>query len=252
MKINVSNVQGIGCGRRGDGSDGHSWAGGMGAIIDIEGDDHYLSGNWSLGCSYWFATGIAYDGSGNDRYESCYYTQGSGAHFGNGILIDEGGDDNHELYETAGAACGFGWDFANSFLINIGGNDIYRAKMISIGLAQIRSFAFLIDIGGNDRYSLGKGTDGLGQATFRADFAEPRKLAPYTYYAKSLGCLIDIGGDDEYLSFDETGAVNHPKAKNNSFWRAPDRNDSNYGANNHGIGIDIENGSIPEIQKWVD
>jgi len=250
--INVSNVQGFGGGRRGDGSDGHSWAGGLGAIIDISGNDHYLSGNWSLGCSYWFATGLAYDGSGNDRYESCYFTQGSGAHFCNAVLIDEGGDDNHELYETAGAAHGFGWDFANAFLINIGGNDLYKAKMISMGQAMLRSFAFLIDIGGDDRYRLGSGTDGLGEATYRDDFGKPRKLAPYTYYVKSLGCLIDIGGDDIYLSFDENKEEDHPVAKNGSVWFAPSKTDSIYGNNNFGVGIDIDNGYIPEIEKWND
>ena len=252
FKINLNNVQGYGGGRRGDGSDGHSWAGGMGAIIDISGNDHYLSGNWSLGCSYWFATGIAYDRTGNDRYESCYFTQGSGAHFCNAILIDESGDDNHELYETAGAALGFGWDFANSFLINIGGNDLYKAKMISLGQSMLRSFAFLIDIGGNDQYRLGTGTDGLGGASYRADFGKPRKLAPYTYYVKSLGCLIDIGGTDLYLSFDENIEEKHSVAKNDAIWFAPSKTDSTYGNNNFGIGIDIENGFIPEIQKWND
>jgi len=254
-KINLNMVQGCGGGRRGDGSDGHSWAGGMGAIIDISGNDYYLSGNWSLGCAYWFATGIAYDGTGDDRYESCYFTQGSGAHFCNAILIDEGGDDNHELYETAGAALGFGWDFANSFLINIGGNDSYKADMISMGLAQIRSFAFLIDIGGDDLYRLGAGTDGLGQASYRPDFGKPRKLSPYTYYVKSLGCLIDIGGTDLYLSYEKNNKKkeeNHPVAKNSTIWFAPSKTDSTYGNNKFSIGIDIENGRIPEIHKWED
>lgn len=41
LKINGNSAQGAGFGRRGDGSDGHSWAGGLGAIIDIHGDDHY-------------------------------------------------------------------------------------------------------------------------------------------------------------------------------------------------------------------
>ncbi|MCP4581431.1 MAG: hypothetical protein GY839_07410, partial [candidate division Zixibacteria bacterium] len=38
-KINVNSSQGAGMGRRGDGSDGHSWAGGLGALIDIKGKD---------------------------------------------------------------------------------------------------------------------------------------------------------------------------------------------------------------------
>ncbi len=85
-KINGNEAQGAGFGRRGDGSDGHAWAGGLGAIIDINGNDYYYSGNWSLGVGYWFGTGIAVDRRGDDIYKSCYFTQGSGAHFCNGIL----------------------------------------------------------------------------------------------------------------------------------------------------------------------
>ena len=102
------------------------------------------------------------------------------------------------MYETAGAALGFGWDFTNAFLINKGGDDHYRANMISMGLAQIRSNAFLIDIGGDDSYALGKGTPGLGEASFRDYYAKPRPLIAYFYYANSFGGFIDIGGTDSY------------------------------------------------------
>ncbi|MBI3271833.1 MAG: hypothetical protein HYZ53_22770 [Planctomycetes bacterium] len=40
----MSNAQGRGKGRRGDGADGHSWAGGLGALLDCEGDDRYSAG----------------------------------------------------------------------------------------------------------------------------------------------------------------------------------------------------------------
>lgn len=251
-KINGNEAQGAGMGRRGDGSDGHSWAGGLGAIIDIAGDDIYYSGNWSLGIGYWYGTGIAIDKNGDDIYKSCYFTQGSGAHFCNGILIDENGDDRHELYETAGAALGFGWDYTNAFLINKGGNDFYKANMISMGLAQIRSNAFLIDIGGNDEYQLAEGTPGLGEATFREDYRTPSQLTPYYYYAKSIGVFIDIGGDDKYLQFNkETGVTNsHTSAKNNLLWMQPSREDSTFGWDNYGIGVDTETGIIPEFIKW--
>lgn len=208
------------------------------------------SGNWSLGVGYWFGTGIAVDRNGNDIYESCYFTQGSGAHFSNGILLDEGGDDKHELFETAGAALGFGWDYTNALLINKGGNDSYRAKMISMGLAQIRSCAFLIDIGGDDSYMLGDGTPGLGEATWRKDYDMPSNLTPYYSYAKSFGGFIDIGGNDTYKAFNEKGESAHPRAKNNSLWFAPSKPDSTFGANNFGVGIDVETGTIPEFFKW--
>jgi hypothetical protein len=251
-KINGNTAQGAGFGRRGDGSDGHAWAGGLGAIIDIHGNDHYYSGNWTLGIGYWFGTGIAVDRSGDDIYESCYFTQGSGAHYCNGILIDESGNDRHELYETAGAALGFGWDFTNAFLINKGGNDTYRAKMISMGLAQIRSNAFLIDIGGDDTYYLGEGTPGLGEATFRKGYDKPGKLTSYYSYAKSFGGFIDIGGRDRYYSFKDEQNTPHPLAQNDTVWFQPAQTDSLYGFDNYGVGIDIESGTVPELFKWAE
>jgi hypothetical protein len=250
MKINGNCVQGVGFGRRGDLTDGHSWAGGMGAIIDIRGDDHYLSGNWSLGCAYWFSTGVAYDGKGDDIYESCYFTQGSGAHFCNGILIDEGGNDKHQLFETAGAALGFGWDFANALLINIGGDDSYRANMISLGTAERRSNAFLIDIGGNDTYQLRSGTLGLGAVDYLESYFRPGKLSVYFTDARSLGCFIDIGGNDAYFSFTDSSETIHSRAANGAIWYTPDKTDKTYGADNYGIGIDIDDGIIPEIERW--
>ncbi|HVG93757.1 MAG TPA: hypothetical protein VND21_04880, partial [Planctomycetota bacterium] len=51
-KIVSSNAQGAGMGRRGDVSDGHSWAGGLGALIDVDGDDLYEAGNFSQACGY--------------------------------------------------------------------------------------------------------------------------------------------------------------------------------------------------------
>ncbi len=249
-KINGNEAQGAGFGRRGDGSDGHSWAGGLGAIIDIRGNDHYYSGNWTLGIGYWFGTGIAVDRNGDDFYESCYFTQGSGAHYCNGILIDESGNDRHELYETAGAGLGFGWDFTNAFLINKGGNDTYRAKIISMGLAQIRSNAFLIDIGGDDKYYLGEGTPGLGEATYRKGYDKPGRLTSYYSYAKSFGGFIDISGNDEYFSFKDNQRSKHPRAKNDSMWFKPAKTDSLFGFDNYGVGIDIKEGTIPEFLKW--
>jgi hypothetical protein len=248
FKINVNNAQGAGFGRRGDGSDGHSWAGGVGAIIDIKGNDTYLSGNWSLGCGYWFGTGICYDGEGNDEYRSVYFTQASGAHFCNGVLIDEAGNDQHLLYETAGAALGFGWDYTNALFVDRAGDDTYEAKIISYGLAQIRSFAFFFDMEGADSYLYNSGQQGFGGATFRDNYARPGELMTYYYYSKSAGIFIDASGTDIY-SVQEGDIVRAAdKMSNNTSWWTPDKADSAFGYNNFGFGIDIEDGHIPELE----
>ncbi len=168
-----SNAQGVGSGRRGDGSDGHAWAGGLGVLVDLAGDDHYEAGNWSQGTGYWFGTGILYDGDGDDLYRSVYFTQASGAHFAIGAIIDEAGDDRHELFENAGAGLAFGWDFTNALLFDRSGNDHYEAKIISLGLAEIRSNAFLVDLDGDDTYRLGRGQRGFGASDFREEYRVP-------------------------------------------------------------------------------
>ncbi|MHC4609322.1 MAG: hypothetical protein ACYS7M_03125, partial [Planctomycetota bacterium] len=66
--VTVSNAQGCAMGRRGDGADGHSWAGGLGALIDSQGNDKYTAGNWSMGTGYWFGMGLLHDGAGDDEY----------------------------------------------------------------------------------------------------------------------------------------------------------------------------------------
>lgn len=246
-KITANNVQGSGNGRRGDGSDGHSWAGGLGVLIDIGGDDRYESGNWSMGVGYWFGTGILYDSEGDDVYRSVYFTQASGAHFCNAALIDESGDDRHELWFNAGAAIAFGWDFTNALLIDKAGNDFYQGGQSCVALATGRSTVLLYDGGGDDEYRLDDGKAGFGESTLRSDFVNPSPVAPYMYYARSVGMLLDTGGRDKYLRVHEDGStVPDSLAADGNKWRNPGSDDGK----NHGGGFDLEGGTIPEFNLW--
>ena len=195
--IAANNVQGVGAGRRGDGSDGHSYAGGLGMLLDAGGADRYRSGNWSLGTGYWFGMGFVWDGGGDDRYESCYFTQASGAHFAMGAIVDEGGNDRHELFETAGAALGFGWDFVNALFLDVSGDDVYKAKKISLGCSMIRSNAFFFDLAGKDRYEF-PDKQGLGWCDRRDDYDKVRLIAPQNSQTSSVALFLDLGGKDVY------------------------------------------------------
>ena len=252
MKINANNAQTWGGGRRGDRSDVHSWAGGLGALIDRYGNDEYYSGNWSIGTGYWFGIGVLYDVEGDDLYRSCYFTQASGAHYCIGAVFDESGNDRHELFETAGAGLSFGWDFAVTLMADWQGNDTYTGKIISIANAQIRSNSFLFDLGGDDLYQLSKGTDGMGDASFREDYRTPRPTAPFISYAKSFGILIDIGGTDQYLDVaDSTGTrTNRPDCENNTTWLRPARTSDQFGFDNYGIGIDADSGRVSDLLRF--
>lgn len=251
-KVAVSNAQGVGSGRRGDGSDGHSWAGGLGALLDVDGDDTYTAGNFSQGLGYWYGTGLLWDGGGDDAYTSVYFTQGSGAHFAVGALIDEGGDDVHRLGHNAGAAYGFGWDVVNAFLLDRGaGNDRYEAKIISSGLAMVRSNAFLLDEGGDDVYVLDAGAQGLGDVDQRPEYRAPGRTATFPFHLGQVGLLLDLGGRDLYQRRGADGTLApDPAARDGATWNLRAREPGALHGPNVSLGRDLERGRLGFLDPW--
>jgi hypothetical protein len=251
-KIAVSSAQGGGFGRRGDITDGHDWAGGLGALLDVDGDDTYTAGNFSQGIGYWFGTGLLWDGGGNDRYQSVYFTQGSGAHFAIGALIDESGNDTHVLGTTAGAGLGFGWDAVNAFLIDRGdGNDVYEAKRISIGVANVRSNAFFLDEGGDDRYVIDQGASGFGDADQMPSYTVPGRTAPFPFDLGQVAIFLDLGGHDTYLRRGPDGKTSpDPDAKDGKTWHLLARDPASRAGPNVRIGRDVASGRLGFLDAW--
>ncbi len=251
-KVAVSNAQGVGSGRRGDGSDGHAWAGGLGALIDVDGDDRYHAGNFSQGLGYWYGTGLLWDGGGDDAYTSVYFTQGSGAHFAVGALIDESGDDVHVLRENAGAAYGFGWDVVNALLLDRGhGNDRYEARIISTGLAMVRSNAFFLDEGGDDRYVLDVGAQGLGDVDRRPEYLTPGRTTTFPFHLGQVGVFLDLGGVDVYERRGPDGATApDPAARDGATWRLEARDPAAAHGFNVALGRDLERGRLGFLDAW--
>ncbi|MGQ0723437.1 MAG: hypothetical protein ACT4PE_17955 [Candidatus Eiseniibacteriota bacterium] len=233
-RISISNAQGVGSGRRGDGSDGHSWAGGLGQLIDVEGDDEYVAGNWSQGAGYWFGTGLLHDASGNDTYRGVVWSQGSGAHFCIGALIDESGDDRHLIEEKGSASVAFGHDFTVALHVDVAGNDEYDVfEGDGLGFSINRSVALLIDCGGDDRYR-NKPGNRPGFARFDERFARWDDTHTYFTEASALGLFLDVGGRDSY----EADA-----AADDSTWLDPAES-ANRAARNLSIGVDRADGTV--------
>lgn len=200
--VNASNGQGAGMGRRGDLTDGHSWAGGMGTLLDLAGDDDYLSGNWSAGAGYWYGMGFLYDKSGNDHYRATTFSIASGAHFCVGALLDDGGNDIYEGLADARTGMGFGHDFTVGILFDRAGDDLYRFGWEGIGDAINTSQAFFIDGGGADTYVLDAGKNGRGMTGFNPENWPPALEANYQAEATQIGLFLDLGGTDRYLDRD--------------------------------------------------
>ena len=64
---NTSMCQGVGMGRRADYTDGHSWAGGVGMLVEGGGDDTYSCSVFGQGCAYWYGVGLLVDKAGADQ-----------------------------------------------------------------------------------------------------------------------------------------------------------------------------------------
>ena len=246
--ITVSNAQGCAMGRRGDGADGHCWAGGLGALLDSEGNDKYVSGNWTMGTGYWFGTGILHDGGGNDEYNGVCYSQATGAHFCIGVLVDEGGNDLHKAEATSNMSVGWGHDFTIALLVNLGGNDIYDVKGNGISYGINRSVTALIDAGGDDRY-MGKAGNRPGMALFNERFQARGGVSDYFADSTSISLFLDVGGHDTYATHpsadgDKESDPSKPfGGSNNATW-LDEPGSKNISGRNFSVGVDREDGDV--------
>ncbi len=217
---NSSLAQGVGFGKRADFIDGHSWAGGVGILCDVSGDDSYSSGLFAQGCGYWFAVGMLLDGSGDDVYESVWYTQGSGAHFAVGYLDDFSGDDIYTA--SMNMSQGSGHDFTVGYFNERSGDDVYNAPSLSLGGGNFQGIGIFHDWEGNDKYNASDdarfllgGANGLDQGA-RA-------------YLYTFGVFLDGEGDDSY---------NKTWAANGTRWITPKSDSTGPGPYEIGVGID--------------
>jgi len=238
MERNITSAQGVGLGRRGDGGDGHSWAGGLGVLLDDAGNDRYEAGTFSQGCGYWFGTGVLIEGGGDDVYESVNFSHGSGAHFCIGAVIDEAGDDEHRAVHTGTCALGFGWDYTNALMFDRSGDDLYVGHEAVLGVANGRSSALAIDLAGDDRYELSGTGAAFGQAGAMPQIERRDPSRPYFHEGTSLGLFLDADGADAYL---RAGSPD-PVAADTFFTVSPAPGDPRFELRNFGVGLDVRGG----------
>ncbi len=158
---------------------GYALAGGMGMLLDLQGDDHYQSANFSQGTGYFFGTGIKLDLAGNDDHLAARNGIAFGAHYGVGLFVDYRGADYYDSTgpQYNGAA---GWDLSVILGIDADMNDdSYSFERSSgLGIADGGAWATFIEEGGKDRYHVPRG---LGHAE-----------------EGSTGTFIDLQGNDYY------------------------------------------------------
>ncbi|MGQ9535007.1 MAG: hypothetical protein ACUVTF_07230 [bacterium] len=197
---NTSLAQGAGFGIRADYTDGYSIAGGVGMLIDGNGDDQYSCGVFGQGCGYWFGTGILFDNQGEDEYKGIWYVQGAGAHFALGVLIDSEGDDM--FIAEKNMAQGAGHDFTLGLFLDYAGNDYHDAPNLSLGAGNANGMGLFIDFSGDDNYFTHNGLT-LGKANTDA-------RGTLRDFMKTIGIFMDCAGKDKY---------SEPIGSNGKVWR---------------------------------
>lgn len=160
--------------------------GGVGALLDLSGNDVYDADVFAQGVSYYYSAGFLLDGGGHDRYSVHHYGQGCGIHLSLGLLVDVAGDD---LYKGGTLAQGAAHDFAVGGLLDRAGDDTYVATRNAQGHGMNNALGWLLDAGGDDVYD-GRDTEstqGIGNTGG-------------TRESGSIGLLLDLGGTDRYSS----------------------------------------------------
>ena len=220
---NTSMGQGAARGIR-DFSDGRSSAGGVGMLIDLQGNDRYAAQVFAQGAGYYEGLGMLVDFGGSDQFDAAWYAMGAAAHRGAGILLKRGmGSDSYRASHSL--SLGAAHDFSAGIFLDEGGNDHYELGDLGLGAAHDHGVALFVDAGGIDTYQVAaRACRALGAAhisdsdTSRADLL-------------NLGLFMDLGGTDSYA--DHCG-----HAGNNSAWRSPHARPDLSPRSQAGAGID--------------
>jgi len=166
------------------------------AIIDLAGDDIYRSeGDFLFGAGF-LGCGILVDVSGNDTYLTDNFSLGSGL-FGVGMLVDEEGDDKYfgDTFTMGAGSFGLG------VLVDIKGADQYTAALYAQGFGFISGFGALIDSSGNDNYFAGgKYKDILRYKDHYISLSQGFAYGLRPMMSGGIGLLYDLSGNDLYTS----------------------------------------------------
>jgi hypothetical protein len=224
---------------------GVGFPGGVGAVIDKDGDDRYvctgrydseygeagLFSGWGQGVGFGFrhiasgGIGVLFDVRGDDVYEAGNFSQGGGYFYAWGILRDDAGDDR---YIGSRYAQGFAAHQAVGTFLEGGGDDLYQShSTVACGLSWDETSVVFHDMGGDDVYeiceprgfSLASAAHN-GLVLFMDDAGSDRYAALPAHAGsngyhggKSFALFVDRGGDDVY------GAEKPDAWNDRAFWR---------------------------------
>lgn len=124
-------------------------AGGIGMLIDLQGNDHYRAQVFAQGAGYQQGLGVLIDAGGANRHEAAWYALGAAAHAGVGVFVASGaGHDDYRVSHVM--ALGAGHDFALGWFEDRGGDDRYAIGDVGLGVSSDRGSGVFVDTAGRN------------------------------------------------------------------------------------------------------
>lgn len=161
-------------------------SGGLGMLVDVTGDDTFIGGAFAAnGGSNGAAAGFLLDGGGDDSYSADAYGVNGGGYGGAGTLIDLAGSDS---YAALGLGSNGGGYIGSGALFDLAGNDAYRALGYGANGGANVGTGFLFDGAGDDLFE-------TGNRQFPGRFGVNGGA-----WAGGTGVLVDVSGDDSYVA----------------------------------------------------
>lgn len=185
--------------------------GGIGLLLEGEGDDTYEFDYFAHGGGYWMGVGLARDFAGNDKRPAAtareYYggprQQGSwqrfscgfGCHYALGYCFDDRGNDT---YNGTIMGSGMGWDLAAGFLVDFDGDDMFTATQgLTQGVGAEGSIGVIMAYRGNNTYyGASQGYAG-GNLTYHSPMD----------CGANFSFVVDHGGKDVYGSYAQNNTM---------------------------------------------
>jgi hypothetical protein len=192
---NTSLTQGAGYGLRPDNPSGVQFAGGLGILRDLAGNDSYTCSVFGQGTAFAMGTGMLLEGGGYDTYEGLWYVQGSAAHTGLTYFDDAQGSDMYNpTFPIQATSIGVGHDCSASIHYDEGGDDAYKGPGLSMGSGNDNGVGIMVVSGGTDTFSVAA-INALG-AAMCSDLVT---TAPTRLSVPTVGVLVKAGGAGSYV-----------------------------------------------------
>lgn len=168
----------------------------LAAIIDLDGDDTYRSGDLLAAGSALFGVSVVMDGGGDDVWRAAYAGQGVGL-WGVGWVDDFGGQD---AYAARALAQGAGVQ-GLGVLRDRAGRDVYDVGLAGQAYAGPMGLGLLVDSAGNDRYLAGgREPDHERHDDRYLSLAQGFAIGDRPFAGGGVAALVDLEGNDTYVA----------------------------------------------------